>query len=157
MSEVRHEPRAEGREKARSTEVEFRFESQPPKPPSDKRMNNNLIALLIVLLLAGCAGPQLPPDSPASPTSSQAGESAPYVASSSLDDETTRAITARLKETGASQGKIDDHPGHTAQPSTTPSQKSESKAVVYTCPMHPEIQQNQPGDCPICGMTLIEK
>ncbi len=24
----------------------------------------------------------------------------------------------------------------------------------YTCPMHPEIIRNQPGDCPICGMSL---
>ncbi|MGX5217080.1 heavy metal translocating P-type ATPase [Pseudomonas segetis] len=24
----------------------------------------------------------------------------------------------------------------------------------YTCPMHPEIRQPQPGNCPICGMTL---
>ncbi len=26
--------------------------------------------------------------------------------------------------------------------------------TIYTCPMHPEIRQNQPGNCPICGMTL---
>ena len=26
--------------------------------------------------------------------------------------------------------------------------------VVYTCPMHPEIRQDHPGDCPKCGMTL---
>ena len=26
--------------------------------------------------------------------------------------------------------------------------------TIYTCPMHPEIQQNQPGNCPKCGMTL---
>ncbi len=25
---------------------------------------------------------------------------------------------------------------------------------MYTCPMHPEIQQDHPGDCPICGMSL---
>jgi Cu+-exporting ATPase len=25
---------------------------------------------------------------------------------------------------------------------------------IYTCPMHPEVQQNHPGDCPKCGMTL---
>lgn len=24
----------------------------------------------------------------------------------------------------------------------------------YTCPMHPEIKQNNPGSCPICGMDL---
>jgi len=27
--------------------------------------------------------------------------------------------------------------------------------TIWTCSMHPQIQQNQPGDCPICGMDLI--
>ncbi len=27
-------------------------------------------------------------------------------------------------------------------------------AVVYTCPMHPQIRRNAPGNCPICGMAL---
>lgn len=26
--------------------------------------------------------------------------------------------------------------------------------MVYTCPMHPEIRQSYPGQCPKCGMTL---
>ncbi|WP_310071426.1 heavy metal translocating P-type ATPase [Cellvibrio fibrivorans] len=26
--------------------------------------------------------------------------------------------------------------------------------AIYTCPMHPEIRQEQPGNCPKCGMTL---
>jgi Cu+-exporting ATPase len=26
--------------------------------------------------------------------------------------------------------------------------------VIYTCPMHPQIRQVGPGNCPICGMTL---
>jgi Cu+-exporting ATPase len=34
----------------------------------------------------------------------------------------------------------------------TPS--SGQKEVRYTCPMHPEIVQNGPGFCPICGMAL---
>jgi hypothetical protein len=28
---------------------------------------------------------------------------------------------------------------------------------TYTCPMHPEIIQNKPGDCPKCGMRLVLK
>ncbi len=27
-------------------------------------------------------------------------------------------------------------------------------AKVYTCPMHPEVRQGQPGRCPKCGMKL---
>lgn len=26
---------------------------------------------------------------------------------------------------------------------------------TYTCPMHPQIVQNKPGSCPICGMDLV--
>ena len=26
--------------------------------------------------------------------------------------------------------------------------------TIYTCPMHPEVQQEHPGDCPKCGMAL---
>lgn len=28
-------------------------------------------------------------------------------------------------------------------------------ATEYTCPMHPEIRQDSPGKCPICGMPLV--
>jgi len=28
------------------------------------------------------------------------------------------------------------------------------EGAIYTCPMHPEIRQTGPGNCPICGMAL---
>lgn len=45
---------------------------------------------------------------------------------------------------------------------TTPDSKSRARlategavdGATYTCPMHPQIRQVGPGDCPICGMTL---
>ncbi len=40
------------------------------------------------------------------------------------------------------------------QPQTTQPEKSDG-ASMYTCPMHPEVQQQGPGTCPKCGMTLI--
>jgi Cu+-exporting ATPase len=30
----------------------------------------------------------------------------------------------------------------------------EDAGAIYTCPMHPEIRQDHPGSCPICGMAL---
>ncbi|SMP76383.1 heavy metal translocating P-type ATPase [Noviherbaspirillum suwonense] len=28
------------------------------------------------------------------------------------------------------------------------------EGTIYTCPMHPEIQESKPGNCPLCGMAL---
>jgi hypothetical protein len=35
-----------------------------------------------------------------------------------------------------------------------PMGKMSLKDVEFTCPMHPEIRQMGPGNCPICGMAL---
>jgi hypothetical protein len=34
---------------------------------------------------------------------------------------------------------------------------SESAAVKYTCPMHPEVVQDKAGSCPKCRMKLVKK
>ncbi len=36
------------------------------------------------------------------------------------------------------------------------SDTSSAGGQVYTCPMHPQIRQPNPGRCPICGMALVE-
>ncbi len=41
------------------------------------------------------------------------------------------------------------------QPSHDHSADTESGDTVWTCSMHPQIQQPEPGDCPICAMDLI--
>ena len=33
--------------------------------------------------------------------------------------------------------------------------KEESNPTTYTCPMHPEIHEAKPGNCPKCGMKLV--
>jgi len=35
--------------------------------------------------------------------------------------------------------------------------KNYQKDKKYTCPMHPEVLSDQPGNCPKCGMKLVEK
>ncbi len=32
---------------------------------------------------------------------------------------------------------------------------NEEQIEIWTCSMHPQIRQNEPGNCPICGMELI--
>ncbi len=40
-------------------------------------------------------------------------------------------------------------------PSASPAEPNPAAAgTVYTCPMHPEIREDHPGNCPKCGMTL---
>ncbi|WP_265334999.1 MULTISPECIES: copper-translocating P-type ATPase [Ramlibacter] len=44
-----------------------------------------------------------------------------------------------------------------AAPQSAPTMKpavSPDQQVEYTCPMHPQIRQMGPGNCPICGMAL---
>lgn len=38
----------------------------------------------------------------------------------------------------------------------TPIHQSQKKEEEWTCAMHPQIRQNHPGQCPICGMNLIK-
>ena len=42
-----------------------------------------------------------------------------------------------------------------ADSSETHDHSSESVEQMWTCSMHPQIMQPEPGDCPICGMDLI--
>jgi hypothetical protein len=42
-----------------------------------------------------------------------------------------------------------------AMPAVTASASANSKPLYYTCPMHPSVKVAQPGNCPICDMTLI--
>src|SRR6266567_1396542 len=41
------------------------------------------------------------------------------------------------------------------QPEAQQTGTEEAEQQTYTCPMHPEVRQNQPGNCPKCGMALI--
>ncbi len=43
----------------------------------------------------------------------------------------------------------------TNDPHTPATKSGHGAATVYTCPMHPEIRQQEPGDCPKCGMHLV--
>lgn len=44
-----------------------------------------------------------------------------------------------------------DHHAHSSRPQQNVNVTADT---IFTCPMHPEIQQKGPGHCPICGMSL---
>ncbi len=53
-------------------------------------------------------------------------------------------------EHGATTAPADPHAGHGQA-------AGGAKQTIYTCPMHAQVTSNQPGTCPICGMTLVKK
>jgi Cu+-exporting ATPase len=61
--------------------------------------------------------------------------------------ETYYFCAARCRE------KFEADPEKYLSPEPKPAEPIDEHAV-YTCPMHPEIHQEGPGDCPICGMAL---
>jgi RND family efflux transporter MFP subunit len=46
--------------------------------------------------------------------------------------------------------------GAASQATASQPAASQPAAKAYTCPMHPQISEAEPGECPICGMDLIE-
>ena len=55
-------------------------------------------------------------------------------------------------------GKFTADPARYVQPTApaapAPRPAEAAPGAIYTCPMHPEIRQDHPGNCPKCGMTL---
>lgn len=39
---------------------------------------------------------------------------------------------------------------------TSPAEQHAASKQLYVCPMHPQIVQDHPGSCPICGMDLVK-
>jgi hypothetical protein len=52
---------------------------------------------------------------------------------------------------------IAQHPygEHVEEPHASEQQQAKGKQQKYTCPMHPEVVADRPGNCPKCGMKLV--
>ena len=37
------------------------------------------------------------------------------------------------------------------------SKTAKQSTISYTCNMHPDVNQDKPGDCPRCGAKMVEK
>lgn len=53
------------------------------------------------------------------------------------------------------QAKFTKNPSRYLESKVPPAEPHAADSeAIYTCPMHPEIRQRGPGNCPICGMAL---
>ena len=53
------------------------------------------------------------------------------------------------------QNKFEADPSaYAGEKAEVPAAKPAPEGAIYTCPMHPQIRQPGPGNCPICGMAL---
>ena len=50
--------------------------------------------------------------------------------------------------------KFEADPGKYLAPKVATAPTTAPKGAIYTCPMHPQVRQEGPGNCPICGMAL---
>ncbi|MCF7826438.1 MAG: efflux RND transporter periplasmic adaptor subunit [Candidatus Marinimicrobia bacterium] len=76
-----------------------------------------------------------------------------------LVDPMTRSVTVRAVLDNP-QGLL--KPGMLAEATISVSLNGEGYVITpdlsgkWTCPMHPEVMESHPGDCPVCGMNLVK-
>ncbi len=76
--------------------------------------------------------------------------------------EVDEATPHRTEKNGAVHYFCSEHCLHKFLETPADSAQAASRAPapagrIYTCPMHPEIEQDAPGTCPKCGMALEPK
>ncbi len=131
-----------------------------------------LLAAASVVAFGGCAVNLPPSPAPASnPANSSAAEAATaplrptllatsrtFLSPQAGDREQTakQRDISEVKDKAMQPGMIDEsHLPNATLPERPPIPTTAEAS--YTCPMHPQIDEAKPGQCPICGMTLIKK
>ena len=63
-------------------------------------------------------------------------------------------VTYHFCSAGCREKFVADPAKYLKPPKVDAPKPATKPGVIYTCPMHPQIRQPQPGNCPICGMAL---
>jgi hypothetical protein len=146
------------------------------------KFRSYVAAASLAFYASGCASSQIPsdPQHPASPDAPQAplppvGEtlaepSEPQTTEATSPDAHSHESGGAAEATPAAtpDGSHDaSHAGHSGSvptPTTAPhtghgapasATQADKEAARWTCPMHPEVMQPEPGKCPKCGMKLV--
>jgi hypothetical protein len=99
-----------------------------------------MMRLLACLVLASCATTQLEIDKEHPAFAAAATPAVTPVGS---------ALAAEYEPVSASAAETGD-----ARKPPEPTLSPNDSAALWTCPMHPQVVQKKPGNCPICGMKL---
>ena len=70
--------------------------------------------------------------------------------SSAKVEQEKKALADEMKKTSEEMEK-------TSKELEKKADQTKPQAFYYTCVMHPQVHENHPGKCPICGMTLVKK
>lgn len=103
---------------------------------------------------------------PALPVTSRAMEAAQPSATLRQDPFDAPVAVSVSEAKKAGEGSHRGHGATSPAPATAaPHQHSadadpraaQPEVTVYSCPMHPEVTSDKPGECPKCGMTLVKR
>lgn len=67
------------------------------------------------------------------------------------------AVLAALLLVGCGDGSSSTDSSSSSQEHADHDHSGEASGTVWTCSMHPQVEQSEPGQCPICGMDLVRK
>jgi rubrerythrin len=117
--------------------------------------------LIFAALLAGCARIQELPPSSNNPASAEAQEGRNPPPARLQEDELIQKANERLASNAPVQpqyqpSQMENMPGMQHEGTNMSGEQKGAKSY-WTCVMHPQIKQDKPDKCPICGMTLVEK
>ena len=145
-------------------------------------LRSYVAAASLAFYAAGCASSQMPsdPQHPASPDAPQAPlppvgdtlaepsepQTTEATSPEAHSDESEGAAEAAPAATpdGSHEASHAGHTGSVPTPTTAPhtghgapasATQADKEAAHWTCPMHPEVMQSEPGKCPKCGMKLV--
>jgi hypothetical protein len=118
------------------------------------------VAAVLAFLVFGCgSSPQGRPAAldPSNPNNAES-PSFPAIESLSADPVVAKEAPVQLhahhhgssSDGDMTQAKAPSGAELSAQPSSP-----DAGAVIYSCPMHPEVHRAEPGACPKCGMKLV--